>query len=62
LYLGFDRYNAAQIFDDSSKDNKATLENGATVTKIEGSCGMCAQLMDGEVVFNGKGFRGKNFF
>ena len=58
LYLGFDRYNGAQLFDDSTENNKATLENGATITKTEGSCGMCVQLTNGEVVFNGKDFKG----
>ena len=58
LYLGFDRFNNANLFDDSGHNNKATLENGATVTKVDGSCGMCAQLTDGEVVFDGKTFKG----
>lgn len=59
LYIGFDRYNSEQLMDDSGHDNKAILANGASVTKIQGSCGVCAQMLNGEIVFDGKNFKGK---
>lgn len=58
LYIGFDRYNSEQLYDDSGHDNKATLANGASLSKLPGSCGVCLQLLGGEVVFDGKKFQG----
>jgi hypothetical protein len=58
LYLGFDRYIGARIFDNSKQNNNATLDHGTTVTKVDGSCGVCAQLLGGNINIQGKGFRG----
>ncbi|XP_057312398.1 uncharacterized protein LOC130653922 [Hydractinia symbiolongicarpus] len=58
LYLGFDRYNAEHLYDDSGHDNKATLANGASISKLDGSCGVCVQLLGGEVILDGKNFKG----
>ncbi|XP_028410253.1 uncharacterized protein LOC114532854 [Dendronephthya gigantea] len=58
LYLGFDRYIGSHILDNSMENNNATLNHGATVTKVEGSCGVCAQLLGGNINIQGKGFRG----
>ena len=58
MYIGFDRYNAEQLFDDSMRENRAILTNGASVTKLEGSCGVCGQLLSGEIVLDGKNFKG----
>ncbi|XP_012555797.1 uncharacterized protein LOC100204986 isoform X1 [Hydra vulgaris] len=58
LYLGFDRYNAEHLYDDSLRENKATLANGALISKLDGSCGVCLQLLDGEVILDGENFKG----
>ena len=58
LYLGFDRYIGAHILDNSKENNNATLEHGTTVTKVDGCCGVCAQLLGGNIKVQGKGFRG----
>ena len=59
LYLGFDRYNSENLHDDSPYKNRATLANGASISKIDGSCGVCVQLLGGEVIIDGKNFEGK---
>lgn len=56
--MGFDRYIGAHILDNSKENNNATLEHGTTVTKVDGSCGVCAQLLGGNIKIQGKGFRG----
>lgn len=58
MYLGFDRYNAEKIYDDSPMRNHATLANGASISKLDGSCGTCLQLLGGEVILEGKRFKG----
>ena len=58
LYLGFDRYTGARVLDTSAQGNNASLANGASVTKVAGSCAVCAQLLGGNIVIQGKGFRG----
>lgn len=60
LYIGFDRYNSEQLYDDSGHDNKATLANGASLSKLPGSCGVCLQLLGGEIILDGKRFEGKS--
>ena len=62
LYIGFDRYNAEHLYDDSRNDNKATLANGASISKLDGSCGVCVQLLGGEVIFDGKEFQGNKMW
>ena len=46
------------MLDTSAQGNNASLANGASVTKVAGSCGVCAQLLGGNIVIQGKGFRG----
>ncbi len=59
LYLGFDRYLDTRILDNSKENNNATLDNGATVThNVDGCCGVCAQILGGNINIQGKGFRG----
>lgn len=44
--------------DNSAQGNNASLANGASVTKVSGSCGVCAQLLGGNINIQGKGFEG----
>ena len=59
LYIGFDRYKAEYLLDDSPYNNKVTLQDGAMVTKKDGSCGVCAQLLGGRISIDGKNFVGE---
>lgn len=58
MYLGFDRYINDKVLDNSKQNNNAFLKGGATVTKVDGSCGVCAQMLGGNIDIQGKGFRG----
>ena len=44
--------------DDSPYNNKVTLQDGAMISKKDGSCGVCAQLLGGRIVIDGKNFIG----
>ncbi|XP_046845785.1 uncharacterized protein LOC124439570 [Xenia sp. Carnegie-2017] len=58
LYLGFDRYIGARILDNSKQNNNSTFDHGSTVGKVNGSCGVCAQILGGNINIQGRGFRG----
>ena len=58
MYIGFDRYQAEYLLDDSPYDNKAMMQDGAIISKKDGSCGVCAQMLGGRVSIDGKNFVG----
>ena len=62
LYIGFDRYKAEYLLDDSLYDNKVTLQDGAMISKKDGSCGVCAQLLGGKIAIDGKTFIGITYY
>eukprot|EP00794_Sanderia_malayensis_P012811 gene12811-14124_t len=59
LYIGFDRYRAEYLLDDSPYNNKAMLQDGAIISKKDGSCGVCAQMLGGRISIDGKNFKGR---
>ncbi len=62
LYLGFDRYSAENLLDGSQYNNKAMMQDGVVVTKKDGSCGVCAQILGGRISLDGKKFVGKSSY
>ena len=59
VYLGFDRNNNDVVYDNSKHNNIAQLANGAIISKVPGSCGLCAEFIGGNIILNGKTFVGK---
>ena len=60
LYLGFEKWEAQVVLDESDSGNNAFLDNGAFIAHHKGICGHFASLgKSGDIILEDTTFRGK---